>query len=123
MLLNIFGSIIQSDIELLSLGKEAMIAGISSLIEAAGLWLIVMFIPLALRAMIFPIIIVILIYKVAHLESWSAYEAGLLLVFQVAIGCLIASLVTGHFLSAVMVVVAFGIILAVIAAFLKGLWD
>ena len=76
----------------------------------------------ALRAMIVPLIIVALIYKVAHFESWSVFEAGLLLAFQVAIGCLIASLISGHFLAAIMLVVGFGIILAVIAAVAKSLW-
>jgi hypothetical protein len=127
VLLSIFGGVIESDMELLGIGKEAVIAGIASLIEAATVWLIVLFISaayrgLALRAMIIPLIIVGLIYKIAHLESWSVFEAGLLLAFQVAIGCLLASLISGHFQAAIMVVVVFGIILAVIAAFAKSLW-
>jgi len=127
VLLSIFGGVIESDMELLGIGKEAVIAGLASLIEAATVWLIVLFISaayrgLALRAMIIPLIIVGLIYKIAHLESWSVFEAGLLLAFQVAIGCLLASLISGHFQAAVMVLVVFGIILAVIAAFAKSLW-
>src|ERR1700685_3545014 len=71
VLLSIFGGVIERDMELLSLGKEVMLAGIAALIEAAGIWLIVLFIPamsrgLALRAMIIPLIMVTLIYKVAH---------------------------------------------------------
>lgn len=126
VLLSIFGGIIESDMELLSLGKEATIAGIASLIEAMGVWLIVLLIPamsrgLALRAMIIPLIIVALVYKIAHLESWSTFEAGLLLAFQVAISCLVASLISGHFLAAIMIVVVFGIILALVGAFSKSL--
>jgi hypothetical protein len=126
ILLSIFSSVIESDMELLNLGKEVMIAGVASLIEAAGVWLIVLFISamyrgLALRAMIIPIIIVGLIYKVAHLESWSTFEAGLLLVFQIAICCLVASLISGHFQAAIMIVAVFGIVLAVIAGIMKGL--
>jgi len=126
VLLSIFGGVIESDMELLSFGKEAVIAGIASLIEAAGVWLIVLFISamyrgLALRAMIIPIIIVGLIYKVAHLESWSIFEAGLLLAFQIVIGCLVASLISGHFQAAIMIVAVFGIILAVIAGIMKSL--
>jgi len=68
-----------------------------------------------------PVLIVALIYKEAHLESWSIYEAGLLLAFQVAIGCVIASLISGHFQTAIMIVVVFGILLAAIAAFTKSL--
>jgi len=125
-LLSIFSGVIESDMELLSLGKETVIAAIASLIEAAGVWLIVLFISamyrgLALRAMIIPIIIVGLIYKVAHLESWSIFEAGLLLAFQIAIGCLVASLISGHFQAAVMIVAVFGIILAVVAGIMKSL--
>lgn len=126
-LLAIFGGLIESDMELLSLGKEAVIAGIASLFEAAGVWLIVMFISPAyrggaLRAMVIPLIIVGLIYKIAHLESWSVFEAGLLLAFQVVIGCLIASLISGHILAAIWVVVGFGIVLAIIAVVAKSLW-
>jgi len=127
ILLSIFCGVIESDMELLSLGKEAVVAGIASLIEAVGLWLIVLFIPamyrgLALRAMIIPIIMVALIYKMAHLDSWSVLEAGLLLAFQAAIGCLMASLLSGHFQAAIMILVVFGIILAVIAVIAKSLW-
>jgi hypothetical protein len=125
-LLSIFGGVIESDMELLSLGKEAMIAGIASLIEAMGVWLIVLLIPvmsrgLALRAMIIPLIIVALFYKIAHLVSWSTFEAGLLLAFQVAISCLIASLISEHFLAAIKVVAVFGIILVLVGAFSKSL--
>ena len=126
ILLSLFCGIIESDMELLSLGTEAVIAGIASLVEAAGVWLIVVFISvayrgLALRAMIIPMIIVGLIYRVAHLESWSIFEAGLLLAFQVAVGCLLASLILGHFQAAIMIVAVFGVILAVIAGIMKSL--
>jgi len=125
-LLSLFGNVIESDMELLSLGKEAVLAGVASLVEAAGVWLIVLFISPAyrggaLRAMIVPLIIVALIYRIAHLESWSVFESGLLLAFQVAIGCLIASLVSGHFLAAIMVVAVCGIVLVVVASFAKSL--
>ena len=127
VLLSIFGGVIESDMELLGIGKDGVFAGLASLFEAATVWVLFLFISaayrgLALRAMIIPLIIVGLIYKIAHLESWSVFEAGLLLAFQVAIGCLLASLISGHFQAAIMVVVVFGIILAVIAAFAKSLW-
>ena len=126
-LLRIYGGVIESDVELVSLGKEAVIAGIASLIEAVTVWLIVLYISamyrgLALRAMIIPLIIVGLIYRISHLESWSIFEVVLLLAFQIAIGCLLASLISGHFQAAVLVIVVFGIILAVIAAVAKSLW-
>ena len=126
-LLSIFGGIIQSDMELLSLGKEAVIAGIASLIEAAGMWLIVLFIPamsrgMALRGMIIPIFIVGFIYKIAHLESWGVFEVGFLIAFQIGIACLVASLIAGNFLAAIMVVVVFGIVLGIVAVVAKSLW-
>jgi hypothetical protein len=126
-LMNIFGSVIESDMELLSLGKEAVLAGVASLIEALGIWLVVLFISpawraLGLRAMIIPIIVVVLIYKMAHLESWSIWETGLLLAFQLTIVCLVSALISGHFQAAIMVIVGFGIVLAVIAAVARSLW-
>ena len=125
-MLNIFGNLIQSDIELLSLGKEAITAAIASLIEAMGVWLIAVFISpayraLALRAMIVPIIAVALIYRIVHLESWSIFEAGMLLAFQLAIGCLVSLCVSGHFQAAIVVLFAFVTILAVIRSFAKNL--
>jgi len=45
----------------------------------------------------------------------------LLLAFQVAVGCLLASLIFGHFQAALMIVVVFGIILAVIAGIMRSL--
>ncbi|HSY27617.1 MAG TPA: hypothetical protein VK832_08960 [Burkholderiaceae bacterium] len=126
ILLNIFCNVINSDMEMLSTGKEAVISGLASLIEAVGLWLIITFVPdsfraFGLRAMIVPLIITALIYKVMHLESWGIFEIGLLLAFQLAVVCLTASLLTGHFLQAFIVVVISGMILAVIASFANDL--
>jgi hypothetical protein len=64
---------------------------------------------------------VALIYKVAHHEDWSRYEILLLLMFQVVIGCLGASLIFGHFETAIIILVGFGIVLAIIAAFARSL--
>lgn len=124
----IFGNLIQSDMDLLTPGKEALLAAIASLIEAAGIWLIVLFIPAmtrgyALRAEIFPILIVALLYRIAHFESSSIYDVGLILVFQIAVACFIAALLTGHFLAALMIVVVFGIVLALIASFAGNFRD
>jgi hypothetical protein len=121
VLLNIFYNLIGDGLELLSLGKEIAIAGVASLVEAAGLWLVVILVPAASRAMIIPVIIVALIYKVAHHEDWSRYEILLLLMFQVVIGCLGASLIFGHFETAIIILVGFGIVLAIIAAFARSL--
>jgi hypothetical protein len=125
VLYNIFGNLVESDMELLSLGKEAALAGIASFIEAAGVWLIVLFVPamsrgLALRAEIVPILAVALLYRIAHLEDSSIYDVGLILAFQLAIAFFIAALLTGHFLAAIGVVVVVGIVLAAIAGLAKN---
>ena len=120
VLLNLFYDLIGDGLELLSLGKEAVVAGIASFVEAASIWLVVSFVPAAARAMIIPAIVVALIYKAAHLEDWSRYEILLLLVFQIVIGCLGACLFFGLFEEAIIILAGFGIILAVIAAFARS---
>jgi len=126
VLLSIFCGLIDNDLELHSIGKEAVIAGIASLLEGAGVWLVVWFIPVAyralgLRSMMIPALVVALIYKMAHLEDWSRFEAILLLVFQVVIGSLIACLMLGRFEAAIFILVGFGMVLAVIAVLVKSL--
>jgi hypothetical protein len=107
VLLNLFYNLIGDGLELLSIGKEAVIAVIASLVEAASLWLVVAFVPNAGRAMIFPALIVAVIYKVAHLEDWGRFEVLLLLVFQVVIGCLGVALFFGQFQTAIFILVVF----------------
>jgi hypothetical protein len=125
-LLAIFDGLIENDLDLLPLGKEVAIAVVASFIEALAVWLIVLVIPahyrgMGLRALILPALIVALIYKVAHLEDWSRYDILLLLLFQMGIGCLGASLLTGHFGSAALALVFFGVLLAGIAFLSKGI--
>jgi hypothetical protein len=118
--LNVFYDLIGDGLELLSLGKELVIAGIASLVEAASLWLVVSFVPAAARAMIIPAMVVALIYKAAHLEDWSRYEILLLLLFQIVIGCVGACLFFGRFEAAAIILIGFGIVLAVIAGFARS---
>jgi len=120
VLLNLFYNLIGDGLELLSLGKEAVIAGIASLVEAGSLWLVVTFVPAAARAMIIPVLILALIYKVAHLEDWGRFEVFLLIIFQVFIGCLAAALFFGHYQTAMIILVGFAAILGIIAAFAKS---
>lgn len=121
VLLNLFYNLIGDGLELLSIGKEAVIAVIASLVEASSLWLVVAFVPTATRAMIFPALIVAVIYKVAHLEDWGRFEVLLLLVFQVVIGCLGVSLFFGQFQTAIFILVVFAAVLAVIAGISRSL--
>jgi hypothetical protein len=121
VLLNIYDGLIGNDLELLTAGKEAAIAAFASLIEATGLWLITSYVPTAMRAMIFPIFVAAVIYKIAHFQDWSRYDVFMLLIFQAAITFIGISLVYGHFQSAIVILVAFAFFLIVIGSFLKDL--
>ncbi len=121
ILLNIFLGLIGYDLELRSVGAEASIAGVASLIEAGSAWVVMSFIPLAVRALIVPVIIVALIYKITHLEDWSRYQVFMLLSFQAAIGCFGVSLLFGYFQTAIIILGLFAFALFVIASFAKTL--
>lgn len=123
MLLAVFFGLIGNDLELRTVGTEVVIAGVSSLIEALSFWLVVTFIPAGSRALILPVLIVAIIYKVAHYEDWGRFDVFMLLAFQAAICFLGASLFFGHFQAAIYVLIGFGGILAVIALFARSLWD
>ena len=125
-LLGIFYNVINNDLGLLSLGKELMLAGVASLLEGVSVWLVVSFIsatyrPMGLRAMFVPLLAVGLIYKIAHLEDWSRYEAVLLIVFQMAICLALTNLILGHFATALFITLGLVVALAVIASVAKGL--
>jgi hypothetical protein len=123
-LLNIYFGIIGKDIVLRSLGSEAVIALIASLVEAVSLWLILTYAPGAIRAMIAPGLVVAFIYRMTHLEEdWDACDVVMLLVFQIAVGFLSLSLYFGHLQSALYLLLFFGALLALIAFFARGLWD
>jgi hypothetical protein len=120
ILLNIYFGLIGNDLELLTAGKEIAIAAVASLVEAAGLWLILSFAPSAMRAMVFPVLIVGLIYKIAHLTDWSRYDVFMLLVFQVAIAFVGLSLFHGQFQTALVMLVAFAFGLVVLGAIFRS---
>lgn len=123
VLLNVFWNLIEQDLCLKTLGKEAVLAGLASLIEAIGLWLILTYVnsPLGMRAMIIPGLVVGVIYKVAHFEDWTRYEIICLLMFQLIIVFAGASFLFGHFAAAIGILVGLGVVLAVAASFLRGL--
>ena len=121
LVLNVFFALIEDDLTLQSLGKEALIAAVASLIEAAIVWVVITFIPLGARALFIPALIVGLIYKITHLEDWSHYEIILLLLFQVVIAAVGASLLSGHFAAAFGILFIFAVCLAVTVAFMRGL--
>jgi hypothetical protein len=121
LLLSVFFALIEDDLTLQSAGKEAIIAAVASLIEAASVWVVVTFIPLGARALFIPALVVGFIYKVTHLEDWSRYEIILLLLFQLVISAIGATLISGHFAAAFGVLFVFAVCLAVTIAFMRGL--
>lgn len=121
VLLNIFDGLIGNDLTLLSAGKEAVIAGVASLVEGGSLWLVVSFVPAAVRALIIPALIVGLIYKLGHLEDWSRYDVTMLLFFQGVLVGISVCLFFGQFQAALVILLVFVFALAVIAGFVRGL--
>lgn len=121
VLLNVFWNLIEQDLCLKTLGKEAALVGIASFIEAIGLWLLLPLGPGAMRAMILPALLVGVIYKVAHYEDWTRYEIICLLMFQLIIVFAGACLLVGHFSAAIGTLVALGVVLAIAASFLRSL--
>jgi hypothetical protein len=126
VLLNIFWDLIEQYLCLQTLGQEAVIAGIASLVEAVGLWLIISYARhapsnIVAYLMFIPGLIVGLIYKISHLEDWSHYEIICLLFFQLVVSLVGAALLTGHFAMAILIVIIFAVALAIIAGFMRGL--
>jgi hypothetical protein len=121
VLLNIFWDLIEQDLCLKTLGKEAIIAGVASFIEAISLWLLLPLGSRGMQAMILPGLLVGILYKIAHFEDWTRYEIICLLMFQLIVTTIGAGLLTAHFAMAIMVAIIFAVILAVIASFVRGL--
>jgi hypothetical protein len=121
VLLNIFDGLIGNDLTLLTLRQEAVIAGIASLVEGASVWLVVRFVPAAVRALLIPAIIVAIMYRLAHLTDWSRYDVFMLLMFQAVIVAVGGSLLVGQFQAAFVILLVFGFALALFAFFARGL--
>jgi len=121
LLLNIFWNLIEQDLDLKDLSREAITAVGASMIEAIGLILLIPLGARGLQAMLIPFLIVGLIYKISHLEDWSHYEIICLVLFQLIIVAIGASLCLGNFAAAFGIFIVFAVALAVVAAFVKGL--
>jgi hypothetical protein len=121
VLLNIFDGIIGNDLVLNSVGKEAVMAAIASLIEGGSLWLVITFVPTAARALLIPAVIVALIYKLGHLEDWSRYDVVMLLLFQGVLIAVLMCLFAGQFLAALVILLVLVVALVVLHAFTQGL--
>lgn len=121
LLLNIYSNLIDYDFTLHSLGKEAILAGICSLIEAGSVWAVATYLPAAARALIVPVMVVFVIYLLAHFEDWNKYDPGLVLIFQLVIGLVAMCLFGGHFGTALIIVIVFAGGLAVVGGIAKTL--
>jgi len=123
VLLNVFWDLIRQDFCLKTLGKEAIIAGIASFVEAISLWLLLPLGPMGMRGMIIPALIVGLIYKVAHFEDWNRIEIICLLMFQLMISLMGAYLLTAHFAMAITTAIIFAVALAIIVGLIRSFMD
>ena len=119
--LNIYSDLIGYGFTLHSVGKEATLAAICSLIEAGSVWVVVTYLPAAVRALFIPTLLIALIYTLAHYEDWSRFDGLIVLVFQFAIGGCLACLFTGNFGAALIITVVFAGALAVLGSIAKGL--
>ena len=116
-----FSSVIESDFELSTLGKEAMLAAVASAIEAGFAWLIAVYAPAGARGMLIPLVLVGLIYRVAHYDTWSHIDAILVLGLQIAIFAFGASVVLGKFVFALVVAGLVVLFLSLFAALARNL--
>src|SRR5690349_2385166 len=123
VLLGLFYSLIGDGLELLSLGKEILLAAAASLIEAVSVWLVLTYVPAATRALFLPALVVALLYKVAHMQDWGRLEIFLLLIFQAFIAGLGAALFFGQFLTALVLLAGFAVILFVVGVFVRSFGD
>ncbi len=122
VLLNIFDAIIGNDLMLNSAGKEAVMAGVASLIEGGSLWLVITFVPTAARALVIPALIVALVYKLGHLEDWSRYDVVMLLLFQGVLISVVMCLFAGLFLAALVILMVLAVALIVLHALTQGVY-
>lgn len=121
-LLSVFYRLIDFDLHLHGLRKEAVIAVIASAVQAAGFWFSAsLFHGNLPRRLVIPGIIVAIIYKLGHLTEWSGYEIGGIMVFQGMILFTGVCLFAGMFKLVVIVLVVFVICLALIANIARSL--
>jgi hypothetical protein len=120
VLLNIYSDVIDSDMTLNSVRAELVTAVAASLVEAGSVWAVLTFIPSAVRALVVPALVVGLIYKLTHVETWSRYDVLLLMGFQAVLAGSAAALVLGHFLTAFALVAALALCLAIMAAIVRS---
>ena len=123
VLLSVFYRLIDSDLGLHGLGKEAVIAVIASAVQGAGLWVTASIMPGGgLRSQIVPTILVGIIYYATHVEKdWDSYEMGGVLSFQMVVWCVGFFMLTGEWKIAAIVLASFAGALIIVGNSAKGL--
>ena len=121
VLLSLYDALIGNDLMLHSARKEAALAGAASLIEGSSFWVVLTFIPMASRALVFPAVLVALLYWIAHSEDWNRFDSFMLLLFQAMIAFTCALVFTGKWQAAFILLAVFGAILAVHASIARSL--
>lgn len=121
ILLNIYSDIIGYDFILHGRGKEVSLAAFCSLLEGGNVWFVASYFPTASRALFLPILLVAVIYALAHLEDWNRFDAGLVLLFQFALAGVLGSLIAGYFSAALLIAAGFAAVLVIVASIAKGL--
>ena len=77
VLLNFFCSLIDSDLDMHSVGKEAAVAGVALAVQGADFWLSAsLFQGQPFRRLVIPGLIVTIVYWLAHRPEWRGYEVG-----------------------------------------------
>jgi hypothetical protein len=124
VMLNLFYRWIDCDLCLHGFRKEAVIVIIASAVQGAGFWFSAsLFHGDAFRRpiLVIPFALVGIIYWLAHLEDWSGYEMGGILLSQAVILGVGFCVVGGMLGLAVIILGAFAVGLAVIASIARGL--
>ena len=121
VLLSVFYSAIGFDLELKTVGKEAVLAGVASGVEALGLWVVLFLLHGGGRLMLVPGLIVVVLYRLGHLLEWTGHEIMGLLLFQVILLAVGAAIYYGRVGTAVGVLMGAGVLLWLIANFAKSI--
>ena len=121
-LLSLFYRFMDFDLDLRSLRKEALIAGVASAIQGAGFWFSAsLFHGDPFRRLLIPGVIVAIVYWLSHLEDWSGYEIGGISLFQGVILVTGLCLMGGQLKLAIIILGVFVIGLALIASIARSL--
>jgi hypothetical protein len=121
ILLNVYYGLIDNDLTLRSLPQEAALAAVASLLEAGSVWLVIVYVPAAGRALIIPAVMVAMLYRVFHLEDWTNHDAVILFLLQIVIVAIGFFVLTGHVSVAILILVIVVGALALVGSIVRSL--